>query len=385
MDIDPATQRQALLDSCPESTALRTHHLLILARLVFAFAHGALVASASLALASSDASWWAIFLPVWLGNLACIAIIVLSWFASCSYIQKCLEERQARYGEENPSILTELLPEIVLSILGLVFVIITLIGEILLCWHLAAEQRGHESSLGVSAAVLMFSGFLAVLHGVCVRSNGELFICAGGGVFLTFAFAVAIPDGFAGDHSWVILLPAVCSVAGISAASAKRLRSYTAADLLNPEERTLRAAELFVLLTVLLALLVAVAGLALSSTGEPAGISYAAAALSGAGLCLIAFLRGRMVYIETRLEPPIRERLILCHARACMANHEDEDQDSMRAASEPQFQGLGYLNLGRSSSAGMTPTPSAGTPIRRTRSALADEMEAAEPEASSKG
>mmetsp|Transcript_62147 Transcript_62147/g.148239 ORF Transcript_62147/g.148239 Transcript_62147/m.148239 type:complete len:389 (+) Transcript_62147:178-1344(+) len=378
MDYDPTSQRETLLESCPEATALRTHHLLIAARLVFLFAHGVLVASAALAMAcaaqeETSTSWWLIFLPAWLGNLACIGIVISSWFASCPYIQKCLEERQARYGEENPSILTELLPEIVLSIFGLLFLITTLVGEILFCWHLERERNGLSTSLARSASVLMIAGFSAAVHGVIMRSNGELFMYAGGGVFMTFAVAVEVPGGFTGDSSWLTVLPALLAVLGIVVTSAIRLHHYRAEKLLSREEQLLRVVELAVLAGVVLALLLAMVGLLLEPEGLHAGVSFPAGALSGGGLCLISALRVRMVYVEARSDTSIRERLILLHARRCQSEA-DEDDEARLSSTDSLTRSADFYSRRGSGSATM-PSPSTGSPIRRTRSAVADEME----------
>ena len=37
------------------------------------------------------------FLPAWIGDAVCALLVILSWFASCPYIQLCLEDCSLAY------------------------------------------------------------------------------------------------------------------------------------------------------------------------------------------------------------------------------------------------------------------------------------------------
>jgi len=316
MDYGPDGQDEFLIPRAQARAAFRTHYLLIAARLVFVFSHGVLVITSSLSLregwqvqSKGDNSWWIIFLPVWLGNLLCCMLIIYSWFASCPYIQLCLTERQARLGYSNPSILTDILPEIVMAILGLIFILLALVGEVLLCRYLNnlgrdGSRRIGDDSLVPAAVVLMIVAALGACHGVCIRTNGDYFNSLGFGALATFITALCVPGGLAGSCSWVILIPSPIASLGLLIATIRGSRSC--GDALSREERLLRNAEQFMLCIVLVTLVVLICLLA--SGADP----YSAAgvgAVAGAGICIIASLRACMVRAECRQtsarDPPL--------------------------------------------------------------------------------
>lgn len=316
MDFEPDLAAENLLGSAAEKTALRTRQLLVIGRLVFVFSHGALVISASAALASeSDPSWWIVFIPVWLGNVLCLAIIIASWFASCPYIQLCLSERQARLGDTNPSILTEILPDIVLAFFGLIFMIFAVTAEILFCRYLSGTQRGETPAILPSAAVFIVVSLLASCRGICIRTSSAMFAFFGSGVLATSIAALCVKGGLLGRYGWVLVLPWCASAAGLLIAAVVRLRGCT--SVLNREERLLRFAEQLVLLEVFVASLIMVLMLVLSGGCDGGGRLHAAqcqavlpaSAAVGAGVCVVALLWGRMAFLESRTSC-VRDRLI---------------------------------------------------------------------------
>lgn len=297
-----------LLRSPQERTARRTEHLLVAARLSFVFSHGALAVAAALT-READVSWWLVFLPAWLGDMLCGALCVLSWFASCPYVKMCLAARQARFGDANPSILTDILPDIVWSILGLLFLSLAVIGELLFCHYLDLRWRGEQHELWPSATVFLFLSFLAFSQGVLVRSSGELFFFSGLAGLLTGAGALL------GCATWALPLPSTFSVACLIGSTGRRRQS--ARRVLSQEELRLRLAEQAVLLAVAAAL----AGLALALAGHdsaagagPRPHAWTAAAATfgasaGAGVCGAASLRARLAMVESR-RGAVEDRLL---------------------------------------------------------------------------
>lgn len=316
MDFEPDLATESLIGSAAERTALRTRQLLAAGRLAFVFSHGALVITVSAALASeSDPSWWIVFIPVWLGNLLCLVLIIASWFASCPYIQLCLSERQARLGDTNPSILTEILPDIVLAFLGLIFMALALTAEIMFCRYLSGVQQGETPAILPSAVVFIVVSLLAACRGICIRTSSALFVFFACGVLATSIAALCVKGGLLGRNGWVLVLPWCASAAGLLVCAVVRLRGCRL--VLNREERLLRIAEQVVLLEVFAALLVAVAMLVLSGgcdQGERLHAAHCqavlpASAAAGGGVCIVALLWGRMAFIESRTSS-VRDRLI---------------------------------------------------------------------------
>lgn len=304
MEFDPErNQESLLLSAAQEKTSLRTHYLLVASRLVFAFAHGAFLVAASATVGvGSGASWWTVFMPVWLGDFACMALIVYSWFASCPYIKLCLREHQARVGDpgstSNPSILTELFPELVMTIFGLIFVVLALVGELMLCGYLDSTWRGESHSLVPSAVVFFFVAALAGCRGVCITTHADYFGVLGLGTMATIVAALCEPRWPSGEGGWLLAIPPALTAAALLVASAIRLRQTSC--VLSKKERSLRYLEEVVLVVVLLAL--ALLAWTLAQHPRPGASTEAALAgvVAGGGVCTIAALRAAMALVESR-------------------------------------------------------------------------------------
>lgn len=336
MDYRPEGHDDFLLQPLPSqdrsaATARRTHHFLLAARIVFIFSHGALIVTSSVTppLMGEEADWWVIFLPVWLGNAACAVMIILSWFASCPYIQLCLGERQARLGDSNPSILTEIIPDIVMAIVGLMFILLLVIGETVLCQYIERAYHHKDAPRAASAVVLILVGFLTCCHGVCIVTHGAIYTCLGGGALATVILALWIDP--MGSQSWVVLLPSVVSCLGLLTAFIRRSRQCS--SVLTCEERILRVAEQFFMVGVTFALV----GVVLTGAGVwDRSLGPVSGAAAGTGVCIIAALRARMVIVENK-QVSIRDRLV--SSKATMATQalvlETPSCSGTESASEP--------------------------------------------------
>lgn len=307
----PDGVRELLIRAPQEKTARRTRHLLVAARLSFVFSHGALAITTSAALGlEADLSWWAVFIPVWLGDSLCGFMCVASWFASCPYVQLCLAERQARLGDTNPSILTEILPDIVWAIMGFFLVCLALFGELLLCRSLELRQLGEKHELWPSATIFIVASFLTCIRGILVRTNGEFFGFFGAAVLITTAVALFKPA------DWVLVLPSVISILLLLMSTVRDMRQTSL--VLTREERLLRIAEQTVMsmVAVILAALAAVLAADNWQKEQKRSLDVSAAvlgAVAGAGVCTLAALRARMALLESR-QGSIAERMLAANA-----------------------------------------------------------------------
>jgi len=317
MDFIGDGNSESLIPSLQETqakTAQRTRNLLVATRLAFVFSHGALIMSVSVAVGwEVEASWWAIFAPAWLGDVCCAVLIIVSWFASCPYIQLCLSVRQARHGDSNPSILTELLPDIVLGILGLFALIWVFVAEIMLCWCLDKRQRGEAHNLLPSGVVLLVASTLGFCRGVCIKTDGNVYNMLGGGILVTIILALCVPDGPFRRESWVVLLPLPISAAGLLVVAIRRL--HRCKMVLSREERILRVVEQVLLSGVCCAFVMVVYLLKEGQCSVQMPCSFAGiwGVVAGGSMCAVAALRGRMAWVETR-SSSVRERLIVWQA-----------------------------------------------------------------------
>ena len=285
-----------------ERTAAWTHYCCHAVRLVFLLSHGLLVITASASLGNLEqASWWLIFLPVWVGDGLCGVLVLVACCASCPYIKLCINERQPRL-RSNPSILTEILPEMVLAILGFFFLVLAFSGEYALCIYLDSTQRGEPKALTAATVLLSIVALLSLCHGTLLTHNSGLFVCVGGGllfVIVTFA-STRSPDAPPAAQAFAVL-PAAVAVGGVLVTSLHRLRQHV--HLLAREERILRAGEA----VILAALLLAVLSLAAKVAGARLAQAGGEGSFAGALLCLLALLRGRLCWWEAR-EGPLDER-----------------------------------------------------------------------------
>jgi len=311
---------QTQIASAHERTATWTRNLIAAAKLIFVFSHGAFVISASIALAwGRDPAWSVVFLPVWLGDILCLILVVGSWFASCPYIKLCVDEGQNRLGDHNPSILTEVLPDIVMAFFGTIFLAVTLAAEVMLCGHLESEPRGMPRPLLPSAAAFITASLLAVCRGVCIQSSSPIFLSLGSGVLSTSLLALWTTGGLLGSSGWLLVLPWCASAAGLFAATVRGEQSEAAAVLCR-EERMLRWLQQLVLLAVLAALLLLAALLAPGGCDAVrwphsgrCGAAAAAGVMAGGCSCAAALLWARLALVECRTGS-VRARLFAWRA-----------------------------------------------------------------------
>ncbi|CAJ1368459.1 unnamed protein product [Effrenium voratum] len=313
MEYEPEGAQELLIDSAQEKTARRTRQLLLAARLAFFFSHGLLIVCASVALGwETNTSWWQIFSPAWLGDALCVVLVILSWFGSCPYIHLCLQERQARLGDNNPSILTDILPDIFMGVLSLVYLILALVAEILLCRYLdeLRAQRAARTPTACATFLILVS-LLTCCRGVCISTSGELFSCLGAGALGSSVLGLLLPDGPFSTSAWVLFLPWLAAVLALELCSSLRLQRLRA--VLCREEVILRMAEQVILFVVLLSLLAII--FEVSAFVQLGAVHAGAAGVTlGSGVCALALLRGRMAVTENRFGA-LSERLLIADIR----------------------------------------------------------------------
>ncbi|CAK9059980.1 unnamed protein product [Durusdinium trenchii] len=269
MEYEPDGAQELLIDSAQEKTAKHTRHLLLSARFTFVFFHGLLIISMSVALQWQTAtSWWLVFLPAWLGDALSLLLVVISWFGSCPYIHLCLQERQARLGDGNPSILTEILPDIFFGILSFIYLILALIGEILLCRYLARLQKAPTAAPTSCAVFLIIVSLLTCCRGVCIFTSGEIFSLLGFGALTSITLSLSLSESLF-HTAWAIVLPWLPVVAALQVALFCRWKKLRA--VLCREERILRVSEQLLLSVIFVTLAVLVLELSPYHVGQNSG------------------------------------------------------------------------------------------------------------------
>lgn len=293
---DPRELREATA-ARQERTAFYTFLCCLSARLVFLVAHGLTCFAASVSLQdieSGTANWWLIFLPIWIGCACCLVLLIVSWFASCKYIKLCLSERVVRIND-NPSILTEVLPDITTTIPGLIFLVLAFYSEFYLCEYLATSQAGEPSSLTSYMVLSTCVALLSICQGTLFTENSALWISLGAGLLVSsLSFAASRGEQKSAFLQALIFLPFVLAVATLLTASIHRLKRYAA--VLRREEQTFQKIEV-ALLGILFICLASVAYKVFMDKLSEAAME---GCLVGIFLCLLAFPRARLCMWEAK-------------------------------------------------------------------------------------
>eukprot|EP00933_Yihiella_yeosuensis_P033460 TRINITY_DN27161_c0_g2_i1.p1 TRINITY_DN27161_c0_g2~~TRINITY_DN27161_c0_g2_i1.p1 ORF type:complete len:401 (-),score=27.37 TRINITY_DN27161_c0_g2_i1:84-1184(-) len=291
--IDSRSILQPVNDS--EQTSRRTHNLLNAARLIFQISHGLMLLCVSASLDHVDkANWWGLFAPALVGDFICVAMLLSSWFVSCPYIKLCLSERTVRVNE-SPSILTEVLPEIVLTVPGLIFLVFVICGEYSFCKYLRSSELGKPDSLSWAVALLIIAALLAVCQGTLFTTNSTLWLSAGTGLlFAAVSFAATQDPSSPPLQQALPVLPVILAVAAILLASISRMCHFTI--VISPREKCLLRIEALLLFGLLLGL-IAVAEMISTSRMHQAGpVGIAVGIL----LCLLPIPRAWLLHLEAQ-------------------------------------------------------------------------------------
>lgn len=301
-EIGGGSARELLIPSRGEWTAPLTSYCCHAARVVLLLSHGLCVIVTSTSLEHLDeAHWWVLFTPVWIGYALCAVLVPASCCVSLPYLNLCWVQRQPVAGVgDNPSVLTEILPEMVLSFFGFFFLLLTFVGEFTFCGYLNAARQGKPHSLAAPACLLCVSALLAICQGILFTHNSPLFIFGGSGLFLTMVIFAATRGGSALAQAFA-LAPAAAAALGLAGAMLLTLQRN--ARFLNREERVLRVLEIASLATLVVALLLSAVKAARLDLQE-AEMEVAAA---GGSLCVVAMLRARLCCWEV-WGRPLNER-----------------------------------------------------------------------------
>jgi hypothetical protein len=222
-----------------------------------------------------------------------------------------MEQRQIRLGSSlNPSLLTDILPDIVMSVFALIVILLALVGELLLCRYFVGVSRSPPSekeSFVPSAIVFVLVSLLIGCHGVCFKTMGDYLLPLSCGAIATIVVTLCVPGHVSGSCNWVILLPSPFGVLGILVATVRRQHARRSGSSLSREEHLLTSLEQCLLCAVLVALIVLICLLALETSS---GASALLGAMIGAGICMIAVGRARLARIAWRLEISARDQAL---------------------------------------------------------------------------
>uniref|UniRef100_A0A0G4HWL5 Uncharacterized protein n=1 Tax=Chromera velia CCMP2878 TaxID=1169474 RepID=A0A0G4HWL5_9ALVE len=146
-----------------EATGRATQIWLTLSKLVFLSSHALLFVNVGLKLRGEGfRTFGQAFVITLTGIVVTACFLIVSWFASCRYIRSCVRQSTTRNGDENPSVLTEILPLILISLIAFLWIWIVFTGEFLLADFLDSLERGDVyglislSVLGGATAFLLF-------------------------------------------------------------------------------------------------------------------------------------------------------------------------------------------------------------------------------------
>lgn len=123
---------------------------------VFVFGHSL----STVLLAVCNGHQWVTFSLLFVTDATCCFCLVSAWFGSCPYIWLCVDHQSARYGSRNPSILTDIFPGMVLSVLNVLCMILLIVQQFNMVSVVSTE--GSKSTEGRKFQ-LSFATFIAIL------------------------------------------------------------------------------------------------------------------------------------------------------------------------------------------------------------------------------
>lgn len=282
-----------------DETGFMTHYACHCVRLIFLLSHGLLVIVVSAQLDNSEASWFWLFTPIWVGDVLCCLLAVFAWIASCPYITFAMSSMPANV-KGPPKLLTELFPEIFLAVLGFIFLVLIFIGEYSFCSYLAA---GDGTGLTSAAVPLCVAAALAVCHGALLTTDSPLYICVGLGVLLSVVIFGATRESAAREQALAVVPSAVAVLVLLLCMLNRLCRFYF---LLSVEELALRALEAIILALMFMASVAATFKMWHDKLAEASSDGV----ILGLCLCLIALLRARLCWWEAK-GGTLEERSIL--------------------------------------------------------------------------
>jgi len=209
---------------------------------------------------------------------------------------------EPRMGDDNPSILTEILPELMFAVVGFLFVVLVSVAEYMLCLYLSAMHHGAMHGAWV---VALFACVAAVIlcHGICLTNNSVQYVLVGSGLLATVVFFV-MTQGSGPEGRCLVVLPTAIVIAGFICAGIQRF--FSIRKFLSKEERLFRIAETIVLWIVFVAIALAMWSL----YGANLAVVKANGVVTGIAVCLITLLRARMHVLEAQKKPLV-ERLLV--------------------------------------------------------------------------
>lgn len=283
---------------------------------LFMFAHGCHIVFEAWAHAEEPQPFRVRILPVLLGGLSSACLIVMFWLLSLPYFRMCTEVALVRIGRTGPSILTELLPRLLTSVVYLLLGVAILIAEALALLEMqrAVLQQPYSfaapgSMFLIIGAALGGSSVVMFGEGTALALLGALFAGCGG-------LLLGLRDGPAGSRRWMFTLSCLLFVLGLCVRGAVRLQRV--ARVLTDQELLLREVEAGMLFFMAVSLCTLMAGQL--EMAEEVQLAREAGVAFGVLVCATSLVNAKLVQLESRVQP-VEERLTtyLClqgqHAR----------------------------------------------------------------------
>lgn len=200
-----------------------------------------------------------------------------------------------------------------MAIFAIIFVLIVLIGEILLCRYLDNAWHGEPHTLVPSAVIFLVLASLACCRSICISTHADFFGLLGAGTIAFFVVALCAPLWPSGEGSWKLALPPAFTAVGLLLASMARF--WRASCVLSRIERMLRFVEIVAFIFLSAAFVVLSWALVPQADGQLQRGSTAvlAGSVAGVSICAIAALHGGMAIAEGR-SSLVRDRLVAYQA-----------------------------------------------------------------------
>eukprot|EP00922_Rhytidocystis_sp_ex-Travisia-forbesii_P003047 GHVS01004463.1.p2 GENE.GHVS01004463.1~~GHVS01004463.1.p2 ORF type:complete len:394 (+),score=29.70 GHVS01004463.1:130-1311(+) len=237
LQIASESSRRLIIGYRPEESGRLTSAFVIAAQLTVLAFHGLFILALGLKLDDSISTpWFVVFLPVFVGDVLAEAVLACSWFASCTYIMSCMEENSSRVGDDdNPSVLTDILPEIVFSVGGFIFLLIVIAAEVFLYRWISFDFSVSFAPFAITSCLLFL---MSALYGTIVQDdNSQAFFLFGVSGLASLVMVITSDNLTERLAPCLLLAPAIAT---FIMAILELLRLRIVSMVLVEEERNLR-------------------------------------------------------------------------------------------------------------------------------------------------
>eukprot|EP00919_Chromeraceae_sp_WS-2016_P024779 GHVR01058566.1.p1 GENE.GHVR01058566.1~~GHVR01058566.1.p1 ORF type:complete len:384 (+),score=78.52 GHVR01058566.1:111-1262(+) len=172
-----------------------------------------------------------IFIPTIFILIICLIVLIISFVTTYPYIKYCVNNQITRHGNNNPSVITDLLYELFLLLFSFFIIIIIIIGEVCLSFFLYYKETARSSDI----TPIFFTIFLIIIfscgliYGIFVISRySHTFFCVSLCGYITLILFYLIYYKIIIKEYYILIYPSIITLFLLFC-----VRLYTLGNIIN--------------------------------------------------------------------------------------------------------------------------------------------------------